>query len=65
MPSQELEPCLRMAISSIRNAALYVKRVPGQPASIDAAVHDMERAIAHIQKYAEKKKIDLRESMKT
>lgn len=65
MPSQEFEPCLRMAISSIRNAAQYVKRVPGQPASIDAAVHDMERAIAHIQKYAEKKKIDLRESMKT
>ncbi len=54
-----------MAISSIRNAALYVKRVPGQPASIDAAVHDMERAIAHIQKYAEKKHITLRESMKT
>lgn len=65
MSSQELEPCLRMAISSIRNAAIYVKRINGKPASIEAAVHDMERAIAHIQKYAEKKKINLRESMKT
>lgn len=65
MASQELEPCLRMAISSIRNAEAYVKRLPGKPASIDAAVHDMERAVAHIQKYATKKKIELRESMRT
>ena len=54
-----------MAISSIRNAAVYVNRIPGRPASIDAAVRDMDRAIAHIQKYAEKKKVNLRESMKT
>lgn len=54
-----------MAISSIRNAAGYVQRIPGNPASIDAAVHDMERAIAHIQKYADKKQIALRDSMKT
>lgn len=54
-----------MAISSIRNAAVYVKRIPGNPASIDAAIHDMDRAIAHIQKYADKKHIALRESMKT
>jgi len=63
--SQEQEPCLRMAISSIRNATEYVKRLPGRAASIDAAVHDMERAIAHIEKYADKKGVVLRERMKT
>lgn len=65
MASQEQEPCLRMAISSIRNAAGYVNRLPGRAASIDAAIHDMERAVAHIEKYADKKGIVLRDRMKT
>lgn len=65
MASQELEPCLRMAIGHVRMAAGYIGRITGNPASIDAAIHDMERAIAHIEKFAEKKKIHIRESMKT
>ena len=65
MSLQEQEPCLRMAISSVRNAADYISRLPGNAASLDAAIHDMERAIAHVEKYAAKKGIVLRERMKT
>lgn len=54
-----------MAISNIRTAEGYVQRMPGKPASLDAAVHDLDRAIAHIVKYAEKKQINLRDSMHT
>lgn len=65
MNLQDLEPYLRMAISNIRTAEGYVQRMPGKPASLDAAVHDLDRAIAHIVKYAEKKQINLRDSMHT
>ena len=54
-----------MAIGNIRMGATYIARIPGHPASIEVALRDLNRAIAHIQKYAERKKINLRESMKT
>ena len=63
--NQDLEPYLRMAISNIRNSAEYIRRIPGTSQAKTAAINDMEKAIKHIQTLAEKKKITLRESMKT
>lgn len=65
MSNQELEPYLRMAISNINNAADYIRRVPGSSQAKLAALNDMDKAIKHIQSLAEKKKVQLRESMKT
>lgn len=65
MTNQHLEPTIRLAIGNMRYAATYIHRLPGSSTSVSAALSDLSRAIAHLEKYAEKKRVVLRKSMKT
>lgn len=54
-----------MAISNVRNAADLTRRLPGSSQTKSAAINDMDKAVEHLQRYAEKNKVKLRDSMKT